>query len=90
MSQQSIDWTENEEPSTAVIEAVAELTDSDIRELSPLQNTIDVDALDTLITCEQADSDADVQVSFRYEGFVISVEANGPVTLTTDREKTGR
>mgnify|MGYP000577201632 CR=1 FL=1 len=84
MSQQMIDWTKGDQPSTAVVAAVAEVTDRDIRELSPLQSTLDVDALDTLIIRGVANSDADVQVSFRYEGFQVSVETDGSITLMND------
>ena len=82
MKQKSIDWTEVGQPSTAVVEAMVDLTDSDLQELPPLQNTLDVDALDTLITCDQADSESDVQVSFQHEEIEIVVEASGSVTLS--------
>ena len=77
MSQQMIDWTKGDQPSTAAVAAVAEVTDRDIRELSPLQSTLDVDALDTLIIRGVANSDADVQASFRHEGIQASVETDG-------------
>lgn len=85
MSRHTFDWTEIERPSLAVIEAIAELTDRDIRELPPLQHSLDVEAFDALITRRQTNPGTDIQVSFRYEGYIITVEADGSIVVVLDQ-----
>jgi len=59
-----------ETPVTAVIEAVAEATDSDPLDLPPLYESVDSDALNTLFK----GSETSVQVVFQYAGFEVVVQ----------------
>lgn len=57
-------------PANAVIEAVAEATDSDPLDLPPLHEAIDPDALNTLFDRHETST----QVRFQYAGFEVEVQ----------------
>lgn len=59
-----------ETPVTAVIEAVAEATESDPLDLPPLYESVDSDALNTLFN----GSETSVQVVFQYAGFEVVIQ----------------
>lgn len=72
---------ETGQPALAVVEAVAELTDRDCRDLKPLYSAIDTTRLIGLFeesdgTSDRIeDSDADgVSIAFQYEGYDVTVE----------------
>ena len=71
------DWTDYESPSTAVVVAVANATGADQRELAVLNDHIDGDALDALVT----DSPSTVEVSFDYDGVGVTVSADGTIDI---------
>lgn len=73
------DWT-SMEPSTGVIEAVADVTNRESLALSPLYDSIDPDALDSLFRL----SDEEVSVSFTYAGFEITARSDGEVAVGSD------
>ncbi|ELY49217.1 HalOD1 output domain-containing protein [Natronolimnohabitans innermongolicus] len=61
---------EKNTPVNAVIEAVAETTDSDPLDLPPLYDAVDPDALNTLIT----GAETNTRVQFQYAGFDVVVQ----------------
>lgn len=64
-------------PAMAVLEAVADHTDTDPADLdTPLYQAIDPDALDRLV-----ESAAAVTVSFEYAGHAVTVESNGEIDI---------
>lgn len=73
---------ETGQPAIAVVEAVAELTDRDWRDLKPLHSVIDTTRLNGLFDesgrlCYRSGSDSDVDgvsVTFQYEGYDVTVE----------------
>lgn len=71
--------TSREAPATGVAETVAELEDEDYTELSPLYDCID-HVLDDLFSTPPA-PEAQVEISFDYAGYRITVEQTGDVTL---------
>ena len=73
-------WTESDHPSVMIVEAVAAATDRNTTDLSPLQETIDADALDTLLD-GQASS---VVVSFRYADTGVTVTGDGSIEVRFD------
>jgi hypothetical protein len=82
-------WTELDQPSMMVVEAVASATNRSATELPPLQETLDVDALNTLLKGQQSS----VTVSFRYADTTVSVSENGSIEVHVDgdlREEDGR
>ncbi|UIP01516.1 hypothetical protein Hbl1158_15375 (plasmid) [Halobaculum sp. CBA1158] len=73
------------QPSIAVIEAVAAVTGRDPTALPPLEDRIDVDGLNDVLTGNGAD-DAGVYVSFTYAGVAVAVAASGDIALRAERE----
>lgn len=73
-------WKESDHPSVVVVEAVAAATDRSTTDLPPLQNTIDTDALDILLT----GATSSVTVSFRYADTAVSVLGNGSIEIHVD------
>jgi hypothetical protein len=67
-------WDESLQPSTAVVEAVAAATDRDATELEPIHESVDADALDTLIDPAGSSQGDPIQISFRYEGVAVVLD----------------
>jgi hypothetical protein len=68
------------EPSTAVVETVAQAADCDHQELSPLYEWIDPDALDAIIAPPLArTTDTTASISFTYTGYSVTVHSTGAV-----------
>lgn len=58
---------DQETPSEVVLRAVAEETGSSVLELPPLQNAVDVEALDRLLASDRCE-----RVSFEYQEFNVT------------------
>lgn len=71
--------TSDEQPTVDVTETVGELKGVESDRLSPLYDTID-HVLDNLFS-EPPRPDADVEISFTYEGFRITVCQDGNATF---------
>ena len=71
------DWQGSEPPSVAVVEAVAAATDRTPTGLPLLQNTLDTDALNALLTGETAS----VTISFQYAGVIVSASGDGSIKI---------
>jgi hypothetical protein len=72
-------WDGETAPGFAIVEAVAETTGKEPAEMPPLQRTIDMDALESLIA-EPAESS--VRLSFEYVGVDVTIEANGVIEVS--------
>lgn len=73
-------WTQADGPSAAVVEAVASVTGRDELDLPPLQDAVDVDALDTVVASRAAtgsDGVDAVTVSFTYADVEVVVDSGG-------------
>lgn len=71
------------EPSATVVTAVAAVAGCKQDDLDPLYDVLDPDALDSLFQpTDDRDHPDDVEVSFTYEGFVVSVRSYGVVEIT--------
>lgn len=68
-----LDAVEYVSPSIAVVRSVAALDDTPVTDLEPLQKSIDLDTLDSLLSGETA---TECRVSFRYEGHVVVVSTD--------------
>lgn len=75
------DWRQSDDPSVALVEAVAAETDRTATDLPPLQHTIDPDALDALLTGNRSSA---VSISFRYADAVVSIHRNGSIEVKVD------
>lgn len=73
------EWTRFNQPSRAVIEVIAEASDTDLTELPPLQHTIDAEALDVLIA--QSDTNTGIELTFEYANTVVMIERSGTLTI---------
>lgn len=62
-------------PSTAVVSALAVLTDTDPLDIEPLHSTVDPDALDTVATDQSREEG--LEVTFHLDGHVVTVENSG-------------
>lgn len=78
------EWTVRETPSFAIVEAVAAATDREPGVLPPLYESVDVDALDALVTKRSADANGTVRVSFSYATVTVSVDSDGRLELQPD------
>jgi hypothetical protein len=67
-------------PSRAVIAVLAEVMGTDPTELSPLYDSVDPDALDTIVRVRDP-HDGDAEVTFTHEGHTISVHSYGKVVV---------
>jgi hypothetical protein len=73
-------WQRSGQPSVMIVEAVAAATDRKTTDLSPLQETIDADALDTLLDGQVSS----VAVSFRYADTGVTVTGDGSIEVRVD------
>ncbi|TKX79085.1 hypothetical protein EXE53_17720 [Halorubrum sp. SD626R] len=78
-------WTDRDQPSMMIVEAVAAATNRPTTELPPLQKTLDVDALNTLLNGQPSS----VTVSFRYADTTVSVSENGSIEVHTNGDPGG-
>ena len=76
------DWQGSTPPTVAVVEAVAAATDRTPTGLPLLQNTLDPDALNVLLTKEAAS----VTVSFQYAGTIVSVSGDGDIKIHLNKD----
>lgn len=62
----------------AIVSSVSRLLDVDPLDLDPLQDTVDIDALNAVLDT----ADDDTSVSFQFEGYGIAVSTEGTIDLT--------
>lgn len=74
--------TDQHQPNVDVTETVADLKNVESDELSPLYDAID-HVIDNVFS-DPPDSEADVQVTFSYEGFRITIHQDGRATFRPD------
>lgn len=74
------EWDDFEELNLIIVGAVATLTEDYPSELPALQQTVDVDALQTLLG---NDSENPVQIVFRYAGVDVTITSDGDVELAS-------
>lgn len=67
-------------PSEAVVETVASREDVDPTELTPLYESIDSEALDSLVEAEERD-DGIRQIAFTYHGYRVTITGDGVVDV---------
>ncbi len=74
-----LDAVEYVSPGIAVVRSVAALDDTPVTDLEPLQWSIDLDSLDGLLSGENK---TDCRVSFRYEGYDVTVVGTDEIRLS--------
>ncbi|MFC7018096.1 MULTISPECIES: HalOD1 output domain-containing protein [Haloarcula] len=78
LTRRRFDWSAVD-PSTAVAELLADAADCEPDEIGPLYDTVDSDALDSLV--RHGESAADCTVTFPHDGFEVSVSGDGEVLV---------
>lgn len=74
---------EDKSVNTAVVEAVAAVSDSPVTEIPALYEAIDPDALERLFRTGQTDA----FIAIRFHGYLVYVHANNRVTLYQGKQK---
>lgn len=78
-----------EEPSEVAVTAVAAISGRKQDDLDPLYYAVDPDALDSLFQpTARGNHRGDVEVSFTYHGFDVSVRSYGIIEITEHRDGT--
>lgn len=72
-------WDDETAPSVAIVETVAEVTGKEPAEMPPLQRTIDMDALESLVAER---SESSIRLSFEYVGTAVTVESDGTIEVS--------
>lgn len=62
---------------SVILEAVSEESDTDVLDLPPLEESIDTDALESLLT----DCETDWTLGFHYDGYEVVVQSNRSIAL---------
>lgn len=71
---------ETVDPSTAVVSALAVISDTDPVDLEPLYNVIDPDCLDSIASKQP--SAGDVEIAFRLNGYAVEAKSSGSIEFT--------
>jgi hypothetical protein len=74
-------WREGDQPTYAIVEAVASEVGCDETELAPLHDTIEADALNDLLTNRQFPGATPLRVSFEYYGFTVLISSDKVIEL---------
>jgi hypothetical protein len=70
------------DPSTMTVLAVEEVADARMEKMTPLQESIDPDALDAIFGPRpDGTSRTDLSVTFQFEGYEVTVESDGTIIL---------
>lgn len=68
-----------------VVEEVAEAKGVEVLELPPLYETIDADALESLLSGTATDDRPEaIEITFRYFGYAVSVDGNETVQIVPE------
>ena len=74
------DWSDADHPTTDIVEAVAAATGRQTSELDPIQEYVDGDALETLLT----KASTTVNVSFVYDEAQVRASSDGSINVWTE------
>lgn len=73
-------WRQPNHPGVTIVKAVASATNREMSDLPPLQETLETDALETLLNSQSPS----IVVSFRYAGTSVSVSGDGSIEVRVD------
>jgi hypothetical protein len=74
----SCDWRRDSAPGLVVVEAVAIVLHTDPLDLQPLQEVVDVDSVESIVTSRHT---AEVTVEFEYADTRVRLSRNGRLTI---------
>ncbi|NUC72614.1 hypothetical protein HTZ84_09875 [Haloterrigena sp. SYSU A558-1] len=72
-----------DQPSLAVVAAVAAVDNSDPVEMNPLHNVIDTGALNELFSATTSGGQRNGHISFSYEGYEVTVFSEGVIKVNS-------
>lgn len=75
----TFEWTDGVEPSVRVVEVVAATTGSDPTALPTLQDAVDVDAMNELLSASPVDSP--VRIGFEYADRFVEIDSRGTISV---------
>lgn len=75
------EWSEDDSLMLNVVAGLAELTGKETDEIEPLQDKVDVDAVESLFRNDDRAGDVAGVVSFEHEGQEISISSDGNVVF---------
>jgi hypothetical protein len=75
------EWDTSVQPSTAVVEAVAAMTDRDPLEMPRIYDQLHTDSLDSLLTSTRSRAGGQVEVSFSYDDIDVHVSSDGDIRV---------
>lgn len=78
---QQYDWSTYDYPSIAIVEAVADATGRDQATLERLQEYVECDALDALVTDHSSEF---LEFSFVYDDVYVTISGDGRLLVDTD------
>jgi hypothetical protein len=87
VTRKQFDWDETP-PSAAVTEYISAMTGREQTDFPPLYETVDPEALDSLVGASARSSP--VSVSFEYVGHSITVRSDGELVIAAPSAKIGR
>jgi len=68
-------------PSVEIVEAVSDATGRDPTELPPLQESVDADAVDSLLATGSGDDGAGIYLEFEYHDVDVTVRRDGSIEV---------
>lgn len=72
------EWTQSEDPSTELVQAISDVRNDDIATLDPLFQVVDPDALDQLLAQTHGpESQRNCEIQLEYHGYQIVVKSTG-------------
>lgn len=71
-------------PSIQLVKEVADVKGVATTELSPLYETIDSEALDTLLQSDAGSDGGVCRIQFQYEGHTVTVDSDGDIIVAED------
>lgn len=74
------DWTADQSIGYTIIDSVSTLTETSFESMGTLYESIDADALDSLLAPSRNQSPC--RVTFRYEGCEVTITSSGRVSVT--------
>ncbi|MDJ1432580.1 HalOD1 output domain-containing protein [Halostagnicola sp. A-GB9-2] len=79
------EWTETGRPSTAVIEAIAAVTDSEPVAMPSIYDFIDLEALDAIIANQSTGRTDTITVAFQYDDVHVTIGSDGSIEIRPPR-----
>lgn len=79
------DWGGDDSLMFNIVAGLAEVTGKDTDEIEPIQDKVDVDAIESLFQDDEHLGEVTGMVSFEHEGQEISISSDGNVVFRTPR-----